>query len=70
MGTVKTVDIHEAKTHFSRLVDRGKSYCAAGVRKQQYAVAADGQQFLMNIVVDATVAPITIVQNWTAGLKK
>ena len=39
--------------------------------KQQYAVAPDGQRFLMNIAADdAVTSPITIVQNWTAGLKK
>ena len=37
--------------------------------KQQYAVAADGR-FLLDAVADETPAPITIVQNWTAGLKK
>ena len=38
--------------------------------RAQYVVAADGR-FLMNIAVDEAVTPpITIVQNWTAGLKK
>jgi WD40 repeat protein len=38
--------------------------------RAQYAVARDGR-FLMNIAVDeAITSPITIVQNWTAGLKK
>jgi serine/threonine protein kinase len=42
-----------------------------GQPKQQYAVAPDGQRFLMNVVADeANPSPITIVQNWTAGLKK
>jgi Tol biopolymer transport system component len=35
-----------------------------------YAVAPDGR-FLMNVIGDeSSAAPITIVQNWTAGLKK
>jgi Tol biopolymer transport system component len=39
--------------------------------KAQYAVAPDGQRFLMNVIADeATASPITIVQNWTAALKK
>jgi dipeptidyl aminopeptidase/acylaminoacyl peptidase len=39
--------------------------------KAQYAVAADGQRFLMNVVADeSTASPITIVQNWTAAVKK
>ena len=38
--------------------------------RAQYAVAPDGR-FLMNVAADEAVAsPITIVQNWTAGLKK
>ena len=38
--------------------------------KQQYDVASDGR-FLMNVPVaqDAS-APLTLIQNWTAGLKK
>ena len=36
----------------------------------QYDVATDGR-FLMNVAVEeATAPPITIVQNWLAGLKK
>ena len=39
--------------------------------KQQYAVAPDGQRFLMNVIAEeVNVPPITIVQNWTAGLKR
>jgi Tol biopolymer transport system component len=38
--------------------------------RAQYAVAADGR-FLMNVSADEGVtSPITIVQNWTLGLKK
>ena len=37
--------------------------------KQQYAVAADGR-FLLDAVADEAPAPITIVQNWAAGLKR
>jgi hypothetical protein len=37
--------------------------------EQQYAVAPDGR-FLLNAVVDeAKASPITVVLNWTAGLK-
>jgi len=38
--------------------------------KPQYAVSQDGQRFLMAVAVDATSAPITVVQNWTASLPK
>jgi serine/threonine protein kinase len=38
---------------------------------QQYAVAPDGQRFLINTAVDeATASPITIVTNWARALKK
>ena len=37
----------------------------------QYDVSADGQRFLINTIPEqATSAPITVVLNWTAGLKK
>jgi serine/threonine protein kinase/Tol biopolymer transport system component len=44
----------------------------AGVlQKQQYAVAPDGQRFLMNVLAEETnVPPITIVQNWTLALER
>jgi hypothetical protein len=36
-----------------------------------YAVSADGQRFLINTTPEqAAQAPITVVLNWTAGLKK
>ena len=39
--------------------------------RQQYDVTPDGQHFVINVTTDeAIVPPITIVQNWTAGLKK
>jgi hypothetical protein len=34
-----------------------------------YEVTADGQRFLVNAPITAA-TPITVVQNWTAGLKK
>jgi Tol biopolymer transport system component len=41
-----------------------------GSPKHQYAVAPDGQQFLMVVSADETIAsPITIVQNWLAGVQ-
>ena len=49
----------------------GVNIATAGFQaRAQYAVAPDGR-FLMNIAADEPVtSPITIVQNWTAGLKK
>jgi Tol biopolymer transport system component len=36
----------------------------------QYDVSADGQRFLINTIVPEEGSAITVVQNWTAGLKK
>ena len=37
-----------------------------GVTRQQYAVSADGQRFLMHTLVsEANVSPITLILNWT-----
>ncbi len=39
--------------------------------RNQYAVSADGQRFLINTTPEQEAsAPITVVLNWTAGLKK
>jgi hypothetical protein len=39
--------------------------------RNSYDVSADGQRFLVNTAPEqALSAPITIVLNWTAGLKK
>jgi eukaryotic-like serine/threonine-protein kinase len=46
---------------------------AATGSRQRYAVSADGQRFLINTALQqngAAEAPITVVLNWTAGLKK
>jgi Tol biopolymer transport system component len=39
-------------------------------RNPQYAVSSDGKRFLINTVDESAASPITIVTNWTAGLKK
>jgi serine/threonine protein kinase len=36
----------------------------------QYDVSADGQRFLINTIAPEENSAITVVQNWTAGLKK
>ena len=37
----------------------------------QYDVTADGQRFLLNVPAEEAASPaITLVLNWTAGLKK
>jgi Tol biopolymer transport system component/DNA-binding winged helix-turn-helix (wHTH) protein len=40
-------------------------------RRRRYQVAANGQRFLVNVPLESTLsAPITVVTNWTAGLKR
>jgi dipeptidyl aminopeptidase/acylaminoacyl peptidase len=73
-GTVMAVAIHADST-----VDAGGprplfhariSRLHCGERcALDYEVTADGQRFLVNAPI-ATATPITVVQNWTAGLKK
>ena len=39
--------------------------------RAQYDVTRDGQRFLINVPLEDTASsPITVVVNWTAGLKK
>jgi hypothetical protein len=40
-----------------------------GTPRSFYRVSPDGQRFLVNVPpgIDVTPAPITVVQNWTAG---
>jgi serine/threonine protein kinase len=38
--------------------------------RQNYSVATDGQRFLLNVPAGGAAPPMTIVLNWTAGLKK
>jgi serine/threonine protein kinase/Tol biopolymer transport system component len=43
----------------------------ASTERYEYAVSADGQRFLINTAPEQTAsAPITVVLNWAAGLKK
>jgi eukaryotic-like serine/threonine-protein kinase len=44
---------------------------SAGGGRYRYDVSADGQRFLINTALQQSIsAPITVVLNWTAGLKK
>jgi hypothetical protein len=46
---------------------------SAGLNVFRYAVAADGKRFLINTQMqtsESNASPITVVLNWTAGLKK
>jgi hypothetical protein len=54
----------------TRLATGGNINTAGFSTRAQYAVARDGR-FLMNVTADdAVTSPITIVHNWTAGLKR
>jgi Tol biopolymer transport system component len=62
----KTVDASAPVALFPTRLARGAGFAPG---EQQYAVAPDGR-FLLNTVVDeAKASPITVVLNWTAGLK-
>ena len=54
-----------------RLATGGNIAFTGFLARAQYAVAPDGR-FLLNMAADnnAVASPITIVQNWTAGLKR
>jgi hypothetical protein len=39
-------------------------------RGKFYDVSRDGQRFLVNALVETGEQPVTLVQNWMAGLKK
>ena len=38
--------------------------------RNSYAPSADGQRFLVNMILGSTSSPITVVLNWTEALKK
>jgi Tol biopolymer transport system component len=38
-----------------------------GANRQQYMVSTDGQQFLMNTIIEEAVLPIIVLLNWKAG---
>jgi hypothetical protein len=38
--------------------------------RNSYIPSRDGQRFLVNMALDRTVAPISVVRNWTAELEK
>jgi hypothetical protein len=67
-GAGQTLEAGAPVTLFqTRIVGGG----TIGRQKQQYAVTPDGQRFLINTIANAsTSSSITIVTNWTAGLKQ
>ena len=69
MRSASTLDVGAAVALFQARMLNGP---APGPRfRQQYDVARDGQRFLLNVPLeDAAASSITVVLNWTAGLKK
>ena len=67
----QALDAGAAMPLFQKRLAAGGNITVGGFNsKAQYAVAPDGR-FLMNVAADEPVAsPITVVLNWTAGLKK
>jgi Tol biopolymer transport system component len=47
-----------------------KPFSQLGIRRASYAVAPDGKRFLVNVALETASAPLTLVTNWTASLKK
>ena len=47
-----------------------KVFPELGPGRRSYAVAPDGKRFLVAVASEGTSAPLTLVTNWTAGLKK
>ena len=41
-----------------------------GAFRQTYSVSADGQRFLLNVPLETTASPMTVVLNWPALLLK
>ena len=60
-GEGSTFRVSAARALFTTRTNRVVGY--------QYDVASDGQRLLINTLVEES-APITIVVNWTAQLKK
>ena len=54
----------------TRLATGGNLPSAGAQARAQYAVAPDGRFFLNMAADNAVTSPITIVHNWTAGLKQ
>ena len=64
-----SLDVGAAVPLFEAHLLNGPTY-GPGFRSQ-YDVARDGQRFLLNVPLDdADASSITVVLNWTAGLKK
>jgi hypothetical protein len=54
----------------TRLAIGGNIATAGFLARAQYAVAPDGRFLMLVAADDAVASPITVVLNWTVGLKK
>ena len=55
---------------FATRLATGANVTGGSTRATQYAVAADGRFLLLSAAAEGAAPAITIVQNWTAALKK
>jgi Tol biopolymer transport system component len=55
---------------FHTRIAGGTTAALGGYLKHEYVVAPDGQRFLINTAESAATAPITVVLNWAAAMKK
>ena len=73
-GTLTAVPVNAAETFESgppqRLFQTRVPFLGS-IYRSDYEVVGDGRRFLVNTLMEgAAAAPITVVVNWTAGLKK
>jgi hypothetical protein len=67
-STGQTINAGVTVSLFRTRIVRGGTAIA---QRTEYAVAPDGQRFLINITADkSTPSPIIIVTNWARALKK
>jgi Tol biopolymer transport system component len=64
----RTVSAGAPVALFASRLTTGNTGSGGYTSRAQYAVAPDGR-FLLNVIADDAASPISIVQNWTAGLK-
>jgi len=65
---VSTIEFGAGVPLFEARMESGTTVNAGWM--QQYDVAPDGQRFLLDLEPDSSASPITVVLNWTTGLKK
>jgi len=72
-GKITAVDVNAGSSKFEAGAPRGLFPIRTtefGADRNHYAVSADGQRFLVNTLEEGASAPITVVLNWTADLKR